>query len=96
MLLEKRNEEYEVDFIVKEGKEVREAIQVTYATSRENIPDRELRALAEAQKALGGEAKVITWDYEGEEEVKGVEITFIPLWKYLLKEWVPKYLLKEA
>jgi len=28
---------------------------------------------------------VITWDFEGEEEVKGKRIKFLPLWKWLLR-----------
>ena len=49
------------------------------------IKERELKALVKASKELScGNLKVITWDYEGEEELKGRRIRFVPLWKWLL------------
>jgi len=71
----------EVDFVVKEGEKVRELIQVTYASGKDEIDRRELRALDKAGEELRCRNKtVITWDYEEEGEVK-----FIPLWRWLLE-----------
>ena len=70
----------EVDFVVKEGTQVKELIQVTYASGKDEIEKRELKALEKASQELGCKNKtVITWDYEEEGEIK-----FVPLWKWLL------------
>ena len=72
----------EVDFVVKEGPKVKQLIQVTYASSKEEISKRELRALLKASKELQcNDLLVITWGYEGEED----NVKFIPLWKWLLE-----------
>ena len=71
----------EVDFVVKEGDRVSELIQVTYASGRDEIERREIKALEKASEELKCKRKtVITWDYEDVGEIK-----FIPLWKWLLK-----------
>ena len=70
----------EVDFVVKEGEKVRELIQVTYASGKDEIDKRELRAMERAAEELRCKRKtVITWDYEEDGEVR-----FVPLWKWLL------------
>ncbi len=80
---------HEVDFVIKEGTQVKELIQVTYANDFDEIDHREIRALLKAQELLKcKELKVITWDYEDEREVKWFgrqgRIKFVPLWKWLL------------
>ena len=75
----------EVDFVVKEGLDVKQLIQVTYASGRDEIEKREIRSLLKASDVLEcKELFCITWDYESEEEVKGKKIKFVPLWKWLL------------
>ncbi|HIQ50187.1 MAG TPA: ATP-binding protein [Nanoarchaeota archaeon] len=75
----------EVDFVIKEGLRIKQLIQVTYASARDEIEQRELRALVKASELLKcKDLLVITWDYECEEEFKGKKIKFIPLWKWLL------------
>ena len=75
----------EVDFVVREGVKVRELIQVCYDIEDFTTKERELKALIKASKELKCKnLKVITWDYEGEEEFKGKRIEYIPLWKWLL------------
>jgi len=84
---------YEVDFLIKEGNEIKELIQVTYANTYEEIKEREIRALLHAKDDLNLSDNilltVITWDYEDEREVKWWrkkgKIRFIPLWKWLLE-----------
>ncbi len=77
----------EVDFVVRGGLLIRELIQVCYDTSDYKTKDRELKALVKASTELKCKnLLVITWDYEGEEEFKGREIRFIPLWKWLLRD----------
>ncbi len=77
---------HEVDFVIKEGFEVRQLIQVTYASHRDEIERREIRSLIKASDLLKCKnLLVITWDYESKEEIKGKTIRFVPLWKWLLK-----------
>src|SRR3989344_2807620 len=55
----------EVDFVLKRGKSVVQLIQVTYASSKEEIKEREINALLKSSKKLRCNALlVITWDYE--------------------------------
>ena len=76
----------EVDFVIKEGLKVKQLIQVTYASERDEIEKREIRSLLKASELLKCKnLLVITWDYEGEEEIRGKKIKFLPLWKFLLK-----------
>ncbi|MCK4730517.1 MAG: ATP-binding protein [Candidatus Aenigmarchaeota archaeon] len=75
----------EVDFVVKEGLKVKQLMQATYISNREQIKPREIRGLLEASKELKcNNLIIITWDCEGEERIDGKKIKFIPLWKWLL------------
>jgi hypothetical protein len=75
----------EVDFVIKEGLRVNQLIQVTYASSKDEIEKRELKALIKVGELLRCKnLKIITWDYEDELEFKGKKIKCIPLWKWLL------------
>ncbi|VVB87169.1 AAA domain protein [uncultured archaeon] len=80
-------QEKEVDFVIREGLEVRQLIQVTYASLRGEIEKREINGLIKAEEEFNcGNLLVITWEYEGEEEIKGKKIAFMPLWKWLLAD----------
>lgn len=75
----------EVDFVLKEGLEVKQLIQVTYASDRDEIGKRE----ADALLRVSSERKcknliIITWDYEDELVVKNKTIKCSPLWKWLI------------
>jgi len=75
----------EVDFLIKEGLNVKQLIQVTFASDRSEVNKRELKTLIKASKDVGcRELQVITWDYEAEEMLKDKKIKFVPLWKWLL------------
>ena len=75
----------EVDYVLKEGTKIKKLIQVTYASSKEEIEKREIRALIKASQQLKcKDLLIITWDYEDELKVKGKKIKCIPLWKWLL------------
>ncbi len=66
-----KGRDYEVDFVVKERNKVKQLIQVSYASSLDEIERRELRALLSASEQLKCDnLVVITWDYEGEELLK--------------------------
>ncbi|RLJ06460.1 MAG: AAA family ATPase [Candidatus Aenigmatarchaeota archaeon] len=75
----------EVDFVVKEGLKVKQLIQVTYASGRDEIEKREIRSILKASKELGCKnLLIITWDFEGEEILERQKVRFVPLWKWLL------------
>ena len=77
----------EVDFVVKDGLNVKELIQVCYDIEDFTTKERELKALVKASKELKCKnLKVITWDYEAKEEFKNKRIEFIPLWRWLLNK----------
>ena len=85
----KDSQGHEVDFVIKEGLQVKQLIQVTYANSFDEIDKREWRALLKAKDLLKCKnLTIITWDYEDEKEIswfnKRAKIKFIPLWKWLL------------
>ena len=76
----------EVDFVIKEGLKVTELIQVTYASGKDEVPEREIKALIKASGELKCDnLTIITYDYEDEGIFDGKKIKFIPLWKWLLK-----------
>ncbi|MCX9083612.1 MAG: hypothetical protein CVT48_06430 [Thermoplasmata archaeon HGW-Thermoplasmata-1] len=82
----KDHQNREVDFVVKSGNPGGSLIQVTYASTREGIEEREIKNLVRASGELGcSDLLLITWDYEGEEVVDGKKIKIIPLWKWLLE-----------
>jgi len=79
----------EVDFVVKEGLNIKQLIQVTYASSKDEVEKREIKSLLKAYdlfKEYNPELIVITWDYEDTLKIDNKEIKFIPLWKWLLAD----------
>jgi uncharacterized protein len=85
----KDHQQREVDFVIKEGTNIRQLIQVCYQIEDFNTRERELKSLIKAGKELKcNNLLVITWDYEAEEETAWIgtkrKITFLPLWKWLL------------
>ncbi len=81
-------QQHEVDFVIKEGLKVKQLIQVTYASGRDEIEKREIRSLLKASKELKcKDLLVITWDYEDEEKIDRRRIKFVPLWKWLIEKF---------
>ena len=71
----------EVDFVIMDGNKVTELINVTYASSREDVPDREILGMIKASEELKcKKMSIITWDY-----LKKGDIEFILLWYWLLE-----------
>ena len=74
----------EVDFVIREGLKITEAIQVCFSLSDEKTKNRELRALSDARAELKTDIlTVITDDEEGTVGIEEGEIRIIPLWKWL-------------
>lgn len=81
----KDHQQNEVDFILKEGTTVKQLLQVTYASSKNDIKAREISSLIKASNGLNcNNLVIITWDYENILEVDNKTIKCIPLWKWLL------------
>lgn len=85
----KNTQQEEVDFVIKEGKKIKQLIQVCYDITNLDTKKREINSLIKASKELKcNNLLVLSFDKEGEEEVEwfGVKrkIQFIPLWKFLL------------
>lgn len=81
----KNAQQEEVDFVVKQGRKVRQIIQVCCNIEDLDAKKREIRALIKASKELKcKDLLVITEDKEGEEIIKKKKIKYIPLWKWLL------------
>ncbi len=77
----KDHQQREVDFVIKKGETIKELIQVSYASNKNEIKDREIKALLKASEELRCQnLNIITWDYEGEIG----KIKCLPLWKWLL------------
>ena len=79
----------EVDFVVKEGLRITEAIQVCRSLAEEGTRRRELQALEDVRSEI--KAKHLTVNTCAEEETIPVsssngrgEIKIIPIWKWLL------------
>ena len=76
-------QQHEVDFVIKEGFNIKQLIQVTHVSGIDEISRRELRSLIKASDLLKcNDLLVITWDYEEEGEFEDKKIKFIPLWKW--------------
>jgi len=75
----------EVDLVIKEGLEIKQLIQVTYASARDEVDKREIKALVKASELLKCKnLLIITWDYEDTLKENNREIKCTPLWKWLL------------
>lgn len=75
----------EVDFIIKKGNDIIELIQVSYDISDYDTKKRELSAIIKAGEELKCDRlTVITWDNQGVEPLKNKQVSFLPLWRWLL------------
>ncbi|MGC9150081.1 MAG: ATP-binding protein [Candidatus Micrarchaeia archaeon] len=80
-----KERENEVDFVIKEGLKVKQLIQVTYASSKDEIEKREIKALLKANELIKCKnLLMVTWDFEDEIKINNLKIKCIPLWKWLL------------
>ena len=75
---------YECDFLVREGAKITEAIQVTYNVSEDN-KSRELQGLLEAmEKFKLKDGLILTYNQEETFRINKITVRAIPLWKWLL------------
>jgi predicted AAA+ superfamily ATPase len=77
----------EVDILLKEGTQIRQLIQVTYASSKNDIDEREIKGLVKASDVfMCKDLLIITWDYEDMLNIGNKMIKCVPLWKWLLNK----------
>jgi predicted AAA+ superfamily ATPase len=75
----------EVDFLIKKGLNIEEAIQVSYNLDYKKTLNREIESLLMAKDEFKiKHLSIITEDEEAEKEIGDVKIKIIPLWKWLL------------
>ncbi|MBU4082786.1 ATP-binding protein [Patescibacteria group bacterium] len=78
-------EKHECDFVVKKGRKIIEAAQVTKILDHNN-EKREFAGLLEAMEKFNlKEGLIITEDQEDERKINGKIIKIIPCWKWLLE-----------
>lgn len=78
--------EGECDFVVKEGANISEAIQVCYILKEDNR-DREIEGLLEAMdKFKLKKALILTHEQEEEIKIKNKKIKVLPVWKWMILE----------
>lgn len=76
----------EVDFVLVERGMVKQLIQVTFASEKDELKRREITSLVKVSKKLNCEKLLlITWDYEDRLEIGGKIVNCLPLWKWILK-----------
>lgn len=79
------NRGQEVDFVLKQGRQVTQLIQACLEFSRPETREREVSAILSASDELQcDDLLIITDDKEGVENAKGKTIRFVPIWKWLL------------
>ena len=75
----------ECDFVIKQGLDISEAIQVVYSLTKENL-DRELKGLTAAMKQFDlHQGLLIYYDSEINQKDISRNISMIPIWSWLLE-----------
>ncbi len=75
----------ECDFILREGNQIIQAIQVATNLSEEGVKNREINGLTEAMSLYNLKEGIILTENEQERiEVDGFLIIIMPIWKWLL------------
>ncbi|MGI0141156.1 MAG: ATP-binding protein [Candidatus Micrarchaeales archaeon] len=81
----KDHSQNEVDFVVKKARKVIQLIQVTYASDKKGIENRELGSLAKASKELHcKDLLVISWDYDDVIRHSDAEVKIQSILRWLL------------
>jgi predicted AAA+ superfamily ATPase len=80
----------ECDFIAKQGPRPRHAIQVSWELTERN-KRREVAGLADACKSFDlPSGLILTYAQEDEFDAKGLRISVLPVWKWLLDDDIPE------
>ena len=82
-----QKENKECDFVIRDGYNITEAIQVTQSLENTDTRKRELDGMLDAMKAYKlKEGLILTDDTEDEIEIKDKKIFVRPIWKWLLQK----------
>ena len=82
----KSKKNQEVDFVIKRGLKIQNAIQVCFSLADKKTMDREIEGLLAVKKELeASNLAIITEDERGKKEIDGATINIIPLWEWLLR-----------
>lgn len=77
----------EVDFVVHKNRQVTSLIQAAMSLEDPDTRKREIKALIKAAGHLRcSHLTIITWEEEKKEEIGGLRIDIIPIWKWLLSQ----------
>ncbi len=80
---------YEVDFLIKEGLTIKEAIQVCWQPADSKTFNRETRSLIKVLKEFKlTSGYIITEDLKEDKVIEGFTVKFRPLWLWLISEEV--------
>lgn len=83
----KTERDFEIDFAVKRKNEIENLIQVCANLSNTETEEREKRSLLAAMDELNiNEGLILNQETEKTETIKGKKISYIPLWKWLLRK----------
>lgn len=81
----KARNQVEVDFVIKQGTQITQLIQVCYDIENTDVKQREVKALYKAMETFNlKEGLVITEKNIGEQKIDGRKIVYKPLWKWLI------------
>jgi len=81
----KTKQHEEVDFVIKQGTQVTQLIQVCYDMETMDVKQREVKALNKAMETFRiKEGLIITDKIAGEQEFDGMKIVYKPLWEWLM------------
>lgn len=79
------NEDVECDFVVQQDEHIEKLIQVCWTLTNKDTLEREIRGLKIASEVTGcKDCSIITFDESDEILIDGLNITIIPVWKWLL------------
>jgi len=82
----KDKKQHEVDFLIKEGLQPTQLLQVCWKINNEKTKQREVNGLLLAMETFNLKTGLIlTEDYEDTETIDTKKILYIPLWKWLLQ-----------
>ena len=77
----------ECDFVIKEGLNITQAIQVTKTLENFETKEREIAGLMDAMEAHNlSEGLILTYNESGEEIINNKKIIIKPIWEWLLSE----------
>lgn len=78
-------ENWECDFVIKEGTKIKELIQVCYDLNEDN-QEREINGLIESLEKFNlNKGLILTYKQEDELKIKNKKIKVLPVWKWLIE-----------